>query len=241
MENKRTKTIQTNIIHERVITLHQIIKYLDTVDIKQMGVQEYGADQILSMCHNKDNKPFYAFIGTFLSPQTRDQITFASVKKLHETLGELTIDVINNTSLEVLINCIKGVGFYTTKAKRLKRCCVIMKEQFNNQVPQTKQDLLSLPGVGPKIASLILSIGFDRLESLAIDTHIFVISHRLGWADGSTPEKVRLQLESWLPKEEWSLFNKSIVAFGQCCCRKIHPKCKQCPIQDKCHYYHKST
>ncbi|ELP85795.1 endonuclease III, putative [Entamoeba invadens IP1] len=224
---------------ERLKTLQLIEEYIAKKNKEDIPVNSMGAEAIAGMTQNASNKPFYTFLGTFLSPQTHDEKTFEAVKTLHTTFGELTPEIINHTSLETLQKCIKMVGFAKTKSKRLKECCKIFIEKYDGKVPSTFDELCALPGVGTKIASLILAIAFDCHVAIPVDTHVFTISNRLEWADATTPESTRIQLEEWLPKDKWSTFNKVLVSFGQCCCTKKSPKCSECPLQQarRCPYY----
>ncbi|KAL7715272.1 Endonuclease III [Entamoeba marina] len=210
-----------------LIRFKLIQSFVDTVDDKEMDVMSYGAHKIYEMAEHVENKPFYAFIGTFLSPQTRDKATFTAVQLLHNTLGELTPEVILNTPEKTIVECIKSVGFYNKKAISLRT------------FPDTIEELTKLPGVGYKIASLICSIAYNKIEAIAVDTHVFVIATRLGLAKGKTAETVRKDLQRWLPKKYWKDLNGTLVAFGQSVCRKNHPKCSICPLQKQglCPYY----
>ncbi|KAL7714446.1 Endonuclease III [Entamoeba marina] len=220
--------------------MYELIRsYIKTVDDKEMDVMSYGAENIYEMAEHVENKPFYAFIGTYLSPQTRDRTTFAAVQLLHNTLGELTPEVILNAPEKTIIECVKSVGFYSKKVVSLRTCCEKLVKEYSSKVPNNVEELTKLPGVGYKIASLICSIAYNKIEAIAVDTHVFVITTRLGLAKGKTAETVRKDLQRWLPKKYWKNLNKTFVAFGQCVCRKVQPKCRLCPLQKQglCAYY----
>ena len=211
--------------------------YVNSVEDSRKAVVKYGAESMTDFAETEEEKPFYIFVGTYLSPQTRDQMTYQAVKNLKEKFHGITAQKLSECDVNDIKECIKCVGFYNRKSIALKKCCQILINEYDGKIPDTAEELVKLPGVGMKIASIIVALCYKKYESLAVDTHVFVISNRLNWANANTAEKTRTQLEAWLPHEYWEEFNYYVVAFGQCCCGKAHPKCTECPLTKYCSYY----
>ena len=182
----------------------------------------------------KDIANYQILIALMLSPQTRDESTALAIDKLKS--HGLTPEKISEMSESDLAELIKNVSFYNTKAKHIKKATEILLEEHKGQVPNNLKDLLALPGVGKKIAYLALQLCFDKIEGIAVDTHIHRISNRLGWVKSRKPEDTQKQLEKWLPKDLWDKVNKLLVGFGQEICKSVKPGCKDCLAQKLCPY-----
>jgi len=137
-----------------------------------------------------------------------------------------------------LANIIKPVGFYARKAQYLHKTCDLILAEHGGDIPPTLEGLLKLPGVGPKMAHLVMNVGWEKPSGICVDTHVHRISERLGWvpaevgpkAKQRTPEDTRKLLEAWLPKEEWLEINPLLVGFGQTICAPQRPKCDDCAL-----------
>ena len=125
------------------------------------------------------------------------------------------------------------VGFYRTKAKRIHQICQHLIGRFRGKVPETLEELLTLPGVGRKTANLVLTVGFGRL-GICVDTHVHRISNRLGYVKTTTPEKTEMALREKLPQRYWIEYNDLLVSFGQTLCQPVSPWCSRCPITRCC-------
>jgi endonuclease-3 len=124
-----------------------------------------------------------------------------------------------------------GAGFYRQKAKQLKRLAAILVER--GDVPRTREELVKLPGIGPKCANIVMASCFGA-PAIAVDTHVHRISNRLGWVRTSTPEKTEERLTKLVPARWRRRVNKMLVAHGQLICRPIGPKCEDCSINGLC-------
>uniref|UniRef100_A0A3B0N865 Endonuclease III, putative n=1 Tax=Theileria annulata TaxID=5874 RepID=A0A3B0N865_THEAN len=145
-----------------------------------------------------ENFEFQTLVGCMLSSQTKDEITAATMKNLKKR--GLTLDNIIKMDEEELDSIISKVGFHKTKAKNIKKVAQILKEQYGGKVPSNKKELESLPGIGPKMANLILQVAYNMVDGVAVDIHVHRITNRLGWVKTKTPEETSLKLQELLPK-----------------------------------------
>ncbi|MEM5882997.1 MAG: endonuclease III [Candidatus Aenigmatarchaeota archaeon] len=182
-------------------------------------------------------KPFKLLIGTILSQRTRDEKTSQAWKRLF--LKANTPEKILNLSEKEIQNLIKDVGFYRQKAKRIKKISQIILEEYKGKVPSSREELLKLPGVGPKTADVVLSYSFGK-PVIAVDTHVATISKRLGWTKSDKPERIREDLHKIVPKKYRLIINNLFVEFGKEICR-AKPKCYVCPIIKFCKFSKKIT
>ena len=179
----------------------------------------------------RDFTPFQQLAATLLSSRTKDSTTIPIVKKLfakYPAPGDFI-----NISDEELEQLLFGIGFYKVKTKNIKKLSRILIEKFNNQVPDTFEQLTSLPGVGRKTANCVLAYTFNK-PAIAVDIHVHRISNRLGWVKTITPEETEEELKKLVPKELWIKVNELFVDHGQRVCQPIKPKCNQCSIKEYC-------
>ena len=118
----------------------------------------------------------------------------------------------------------------TCRRRYLKQAAVILRDKWNGDIPDTIEGLTSLPGVGPKMAYLCLSVAWDRTEGIGVDVHVHRITNLWGWNTTKTPEDTRLALQSWLPKDKWREINYLLVGFGQAICLPVGRKCGSCDL-----------
>ncbi|AEE27916.1 Endonuclease III 2 [Arabidopsis thaliana] len=190
---------------------------------------------------------FYVLIGTLLSSQTKEHITGAAVERLHQN-GLLTPEAIDKADESTIKELIYPVGFYTRKATNVKKVAKICLMEYDGDIPRTLEELLSLPGVGPKIAHLVLHVAWNDVQGICVDTHVHRICNRLGWVSKpgtkqktSSPEETRVALQQWLPKGEWVAINFLLVGFGQTICTPLRPHCGTCSITEICPSAFKET
>jgi len=135
---------------------------------------------------------------------------------------------------------INTIGLYRNKAKSVKALAQKILVEFEGKVPRTMEELVTLPGVGRKTASCILSQSFG-IPAVAVDTHVFRIAHRLGWSKGKTPEKVEEDIKKIVPEKLWGDVNRTMVRFGrEICVGGKKPKCWMCPVAKWCAYKQKT-
>lgn len=184
----------------------------------------------------KRRDPFKVLISTILSQRTKDENTHKTNKKLFFKLKN--INDFYKASEKEIRGLIKGVGFYNTKSKRIKNIVKILREEYNGRVPRDLNELIKLPGVGKKTASCVLLYGYG-IPCIPVDTHVFVISKRLGLTNEKTPDKVQEDLERKVPKNLQPILNCLFVEFGKDICLTRNPKHNICPIKGYCNYYKK--
>ncbi len=180
----------------------------------------------------RDNpEAFKILISCLLSLRTQDKNTEIASKKLFEVAD--TPEKILKLPVEKLEKLIFSSGHYKKKARVLQHVSKIILKDFNGKVPNTKEELMSIKGIGPKTANIVLAFAFGK-NVLPIDTHCHRIPNRLGWVQTKTPEKTEKELEKILPKKYWRDFNAIFVQFGKTICLPISPKCSECPIKKFC-------
>lgn len=179
----------------------------------------------------KKPNAFKILISCLLSLRTQDKNTEKASKQLFAVAD--TPQKIVKLPTKKLEKLIFSSGHYKKKAQVLKHVSKIIIEKYDSKVPKTREELLSIKGIGPKTANIVLNFAFDELV-LPIDTHCHRIPNRLGWIKTKTPEKTEAELEKVLPKKYWREFNAIFVRFGQTICQPISPLCSICPINKYC-------
>lgn len=156
---------------------------------------------------------------------------------------DLSVPSILKMDEDKLGKLIYPVGFWKTKVKYLKRATEMIHREFGDDIPDTLEGLVSLPGVGPKMAHLAMAIAWKRVSGIGVDTHVHRISNRLGWTQSTTknPEGTRIALEEWLPRDLWHEINWLLVGFGQQVCLPVSPLCSTCLNQHTCPSAHAAS
>jgi len=173
-----------------------------------------------------------------LSQRTKDETTGPAAERLFHTAN--TPQKILKLPARKIAKLIYPVGFYNQKAKRIKRICSILTKEYGGRVQRTREELMKLPGVGAKTASIVLAYAYS-MPTVAVDTHVNRISKRLGFvAENSKPEKTQEVLEGLIPKKLQIVVNHLFVTFGKDICRPLRPRCYICPIVKLCPYPNKN-
>lgn len=177
---------------------------------------------------------FELLIAVILSAQATD----VSVNKVTPALFKVanTPEKILNLGLAKLKAHIKTIGLYNSKAENIIKACRRLVEHFDSQVPHTREDLESLPGVGRKTANVVLNTAFGQ-HTIAVDTHIFRVANRIGLAHGTTPLQVEQQLEVTIPKRYLKDAHHWLILHGRYVCKARKPLCEVCVINKYCEYY----
>ena len=185
----------------------------------------------LKMISKKGGSVFEILISTLLSLRTKDDVTIIACQRLFEKAR--TPEEFIKLDVEAIKSMIYPVGFYHTKAARIKEISEILIKQYGGNVPDSINELLKLPGVGRKTANLVLIEGFGK-EAICVDTHVHRISNRIGYIKTQNPEKTEFALRKKLPRKYWMKYNEILVAFGQTICRPVSPFCSKCPVNELC-------
>lgn len=183
------------------------------------------------------NNAFELLIAAMLSAQCTDKRVNIVTKKLFE-LYPSPYDYIrlDKDELEQLI---MPCGLYHTKAKNILAACEMLVDKFDGQVPANRDDLIKLPGVGRKVANVVISNAYS-VPAIAVDTHVFRVANRLGLADANTPEKTEKQLMDNIPIELWSIAHHWLIFHGRRCCKAQKPMCSECALADYCKSYNQT-
>jgi endonuclease-3 len=128
---------------------------------------------------------------------------------------------------------IRSTGFYHNKARSIIHCCQMLVSQFQGQVPETLDELTSLPGVGRKTANIILGNAFDK-QAIGVDTHVKRVSNRLGWSKANDPDKIEFELMEVIPQDRWTKACHQLVFHGRRVCVAQKPRCSTCPVAKYC-------
>lgn len=190
-----------------------------------------------AQCELNFKNPFQLLVATVLSAQTTDK----KVNKVTESLFaeyKTPYDFLKMTQGE-LEERIKEIGLFRNKAKNILQLCKQLIEKHQGEVPGTMEELVELAGVGRKTANVVLSNAFG-VPALAVDTHVFRVSNRLGLAKSSNVEDTEQQLMAVIPREEWSKAHHLLIWHGRRICDARKPKCEICPVALECTYFNNS-
>ena len=179
-----------------------------------------------------DKNPFHILISTLLSARTQDATTLAASERLFKVAG--TPQKLARLPVRQIEKLIYPVGFYRNKAKFVKAASHAIVEQFGGQVPDTLEEMVTLPGVGRKTASLVMIVAFQSQRHICVDIHVHRISNRLGWVKTKTPEETEQALYKAVDARWWPLINLHLVTWGQNICRPVNPRCGRCAIRPDC-------
>jgi endonuclease-3 len=194
-------------------------------------VDTMGCERLANVKDTPRAQRFQTLVSLMLSSQTKDVVTAAAIRGMQSTLpGGLTLESILDVEPTRLNELIGKVGFHNVKTKNIKKTAEILKDQFNSDIPDTIDGLISLPGVGPKMAYLCMSAAWGRVEGIGVDVHVHRITNLWRWHKTNTPEETRLALQAWLPKEMWHEINWLLVGLGQTICLPIGRKCTECDL-----------
>ena len=176
---------------------------------------------------------FELLISVILSAQTTDIAVNKVTKKLFNIAN--TPLLLSNLKVDKIEKLINAIGLYKNKAKNIKATSSILLEKFNGEVPSTREELESLPGVGRKTANVILNTLFKK-PVIAVDTHIFRLANRINIAPAKTPLTVEKRLTKLIPNEFLNDAHHLLILHGRYVCKAIKPQCSECEINNLCEY-----
>ena len=178
------------------------------------------------------SNPLELLVATILSAQCTDKRINLVTKNLFKKYRKA--EEYANAGLGELEEDIRSTGFYRNKARNIKKCCKLLVEKFNSQVPRTMEKMLELPGVGRKTANIVLSNAFGIIEGVAVDTHVRRLARRLGLSEHENPRKIEKDLMEIVPKTYWKRITDLLIFHGRRVCLARKPKCDACVLKNLC-------
>jgi len=178
--------------------------------------------------------PFKVLIVTMLSAQSTDRQTGPAAELLFERFS--TPEEFVKADVKDIEDRIRSVGLYRTKAKHIKEASNLILERFRGRVPDTMKELLELPGVGRKTANIVMASAFGKNVGIAVDTHVYRLSRRIGLAKKKNRDKVEGELVSLYPPEEFMNINHLLIHHGREVCNARKPRCSVCVLSEMCDY-----
>lgn len=223
-------------------------------------VDTMGCAELYWRASSPRDRRFQTLIALMLSSQTKDTVTAVAMQRLHTELGngepalvdppkvkveagekeeedtkpvrDSTLNLVNILAVtpERLNELIRTVGFHNNKTKYIKAAALILRDEYQSDIPPTAPELMKLPGVGPKMAFLCMSAAWGKHDGIGVDVHVHRITNLWGWHKTKNPEETRMALESWLPRDKWHEINKLLVGLGQTVCLPVGRRCGDCDL-----------
>jgi endonuclease-3 len=208
---------------QRVIKIVEILRKV----IPELNPPIHGMFEV------QRKNPYRVLVCGILSARSKDEKTVPVCRKLFEKFP--TPEDLLKAPLEEIEETLKGIGLHRQKAKYLKESVKLFVEKYNKKLPKDLKELMKFPGVGRKIANIIL-IHAHGIDTIAVDTHVHRIANLLGLVNTQKPEQTEEELKKIVPKELWKEINYLLVGLGQTVCEPKKPKCDICPIREYCKY-----
>jgi len=180
---------------------------------------------------SRKRTPFHVLISCLLSLRTKDQTTSEASRRLFAVADNP--EEMTKIPIPKLEKLIYPVGFYRTKARKIKEICKVLIEEYRSRVPDEIDELLKLNGVGRKTANLVVTLGYKK-PGICVDTHVHRITNRWGYVKTKNPHETEFTLREKLPKKYWLTINDLLVTYGQNLCVPISPKCSICAVNTHC-------
>ena len=202
------------------------------------AVDTMGCERLGDVTANPKTKRYHTLTALMLSSQTKDTTNAVAMDRLRKDLPAhrkgapmgLNLENILAVNPKLLNELIWVVGFHNNKTKYIKAAAEIIRDTWDGDIPDTAEGLMSLPGVGPKMAYLCLSSAWGKTEGIGVDVHVHRITNLWGWHKTKGPEETRIALQAWLPRELWHEINWLLVGFGQKVCLPVGRKCGECTL-----------
>lgn len=185
-------------------------------------------------CELNFNSDYQVVVAVILSAQCTDKRVNMVTPELFKKYPDF--EALSKANITELEECIRSCGFYHNKAKNLINMAKDVTAKHGGHLPNNKSELTALAGVGEKTANVVLAAYF-REPAIAVDTHVFRVSNRLGLADANTVEKTQKQLEKNVDKNDWIDLHYSLVLHGRYVCKALNPNCTDCKLKSTCKHY----
>lgn len=180
--------------------------------------------------------PLELLIATILSAQCTDERVNKTTPSLFKRYGKAQDYA--GTDLKELEGCISSINFFRNKAKNIHACCKKIVDEFGGKVPDTLEQLVTLPGVGRKTANIVLSCAFGK-DAIAVDTHVKRVANRIGLAASDNSDKIEEALCEIIPQKRWTKATNLLIMHGRNTCVAKRPKCGICGVKKYCDYFNK--
>jgi endonuclease-3 len=184
-----------------------------------------------AQCSLDFSTPLQLLFATLLSAQTTDVRVNIVTKALFSRYT--TVEDYARADIDNIAEIIRSIGCYRVKAKNIVACAGQLCRDYGGQVPQTLEELVTLPGIGRKTANVVLSNGFNK-PGFAVDTHVTRVSKRLGWTRESDPVKIERELCRYIEPELWGHTSHLLIYHGRAICKARSPQCENCPVEMLC-------
>jgi endonuclease III len=193
------------------------------------GLDEAYPDAVCALTHRT---PWELLVATILSAQCTDVRVNMVTPELFRRFP--TPQSMAKAEIPELIELIRTTGFFNNKAKSIKGAAQAIVERFGGKVPETLEELITVPGAARKTANVVLGVSYGKAEGVVVDTHVFRISRRLDLTKSDTAEKVEQDLMKILPQNRWIRFSHQVIHHGRQVCVARAPKCKECNLETVC-------
>jgi len=201
------------------------------IRILKREVRQWQEPVVGVVARESGRDPFKVLISCLLSLRTKDKTTSEASARLFALAGDLASML--KLSQEQIERAIYPVGFYRTKTKQIHKICRRLLDDYDGQVPNSIEALVTLPGVGRKTANLVVTVGYRR-PGICVDIHVHRISNRWGYVKTRNPKETEEALRKKLPARYWIIYNDLLVPYGQNICQPISPICSRCKLVKYC-------
>lgn len=201
------------------------------IRIVKREIRQWEEPVVGVIARESNRDPFLILISCLLSLRTKDKTTDEASHRLFALAR--TPAAMLKLPLKKIERAIYPVGFYRTKAKSIHQICDRLLDTYGGTVPNSIDELVTLPGVGRKTANLVVTVGYGK-PGICVDIHVHRITNRWGYIKTKTPEESEQALRETLPKRYWITFNDLLVPYGQHLCQPVSPLCTRCKLTDYC-------
>lgn len=198
---------------------------------KDLIFEELGKMFPDAQCELDFRNPFELIVAVTLSAQTTDKRVNIVTKELFKKYD--SPEALMNADYQDVMEIIKSIGLAKTKANNIINLSKMLVEKYNGIVPKTMEELILLPGVGRKTASVVMSVGYD-LPAIAVDTHVSRVSNRLNLSNSSDVIQIEKDLKNLYEEDKWGLVHHRLLFFGRYFCKAKNPMCDECKFKDIC-------
>lgn len=194
------------------------------------GLDEAYPNAVCALTHTS---PWELLVATILSAQTTDVRVNMVTPELFRRFP--TPAAMAQAPLAELEDLVRTTGFFRNKAKSIKGAAETITTRFGGKVPETLDELITVPGAARKTANVVLGVCFGKAEGVVVDTHVFRIAHRLSLVKGDTAQAVEQELMKVIPQAKWIDFSHQVIHHGRQVCIARKPKCRECNLETVCH------